>query len=204
VNQHVKPRTAKVFIYQGDDLARLAELRQAAEVARRTVRRAEENGAPLRVGDEAPSAGVEEAAYDAFVEEAAPRAVEVKVRHIGRRRFRDLCLEHPPRKVDVSRTGEDGTVQTVQETHPDDALYDVNVATFGEALLRFVDDDVRTIVAPEFPTSAARQAFLDDELSDGDFDTLWITAYHLNRGMSGDPLSSRYSVGRRSSSETSS
>ena len=35
----LKPREAEVLIYQGDDLARLAELRQAAEVAQRRVER---------------------------------------------------------------------------------------------------------------------------------------------------------------------
>ena len=127
----LKPREAEVLIYQGDDLARLAELRQAAEVAQRRVERDEKS--PRRTGDEVPSADEEKAAFDAFVEEAA---------------------------------------------------------------------SIRTIVEPEFPTKAALTRFLDDQITEGDFDTLWLTAFGANRGASGNPLDHRYSTGSRSSTET--
>lgn len=189
---NIKPRAAEVVIYQGDDLAHLAELRQAAETAQRIVdrhRTAVEDG-NARFGD-APSAEAEKAAYDEFVAEAAERALTVEVRAIGRRRFRDLLEEHPPRKVKVKRT-EDGREREVEEDHPDDASYGVNLVTFSEALLTYVDDGVRTITAPEFGSRKAVQAFLDDDLSEGDFDTLFMTAYFLNRGSSGDPKGTVY------------
>ena len=196
----LKPREAEVLIYQGDDLARLAELRQAAEVAQRRVERDEKS--PRRTGDEVPSADEEKAAFDAFVEEAAKRAVVVRLRAIGRKRFRELVAEHEPRKVTVKRIGEDGVEREVEETHPEDEMFGVNTSTFPDALLRFTDGDVRTIVEPEFPTKAARDAFLDDQLTEGDFDTLWVTAFGANRGSSGNPLDHRYSTGSRSSTET--
>ena len=196
----IKPRTAEVVIYQGDDLARLAELRQAAEVARRAVeqhRKASENGS-ARMGD-APSAETEQDAYDAFVEEAAERAVTVEIRAIGRKRFKTLLEEHPPRKV--KQKDDKGVEQDVD--HADDAPYGVDVTTFPEALLSFIDSDepsVRTIAAPKFEGRKAVQAFIDDELADGDFETLWNTAYMLNRGSTGDPKASRY--GSRSTTAT--
>lgn len=171
----IKPREGEYVIYQGDDLPRIAEARQRLEVARRNAAVAE--GAPLRVGDEAPSVDDAEDAYRAVVEETADRAVVVKVRAIGRRRFRALMLAHPPRTDDEGKT------------HPDDAPYEVNVETFPEALLRFIDDEddtVRTIAEPDL-TPAKLRAFVEDDLADGDFDGLWLTAYYLNRSPGADP-----------------
>ncbi|MGZ8723174.1 MAG: hypothetical protein ACXWYG_03915 [Aeromicrobium sp.] len=202
----IKPREAEVVIYQGDDLARLAELRQAAESARRLVEAHETaaNDGAARMGD-APSAEAEQDAYDAFVEEAADRALVVKLRAIGRRRFRALMAAHPPRQVEVTRTDENGVERTVTETHPDDAPYEVDTEVFPEALLTYVDSedpDYRTIAAPEFKGSKSAQAFIDDELSEGDFDGMWITAYYLNRSPSADPKARRYSNASPRSNET--
>ena len=101
----LKPRTATIPIYQGDDAERLAELRMAVAVAERQAMQS--NGAPRRGGDSDPAEAIKaaQAAYDAFVDEAAERAVEVVVRSIGRRRFRDLVAAHPPRKEKNSTTG---------------------------------------------------------------------------------------------------
>lgn len=183
----IKPREAEIVIYQGDDLARLADLRRTAEAATRAGA-----GNSLRVGDDG-AGQAERDAYDAFVDEAAERAVVVKVRAIGRKRFRDLMAEHPPRKVD----GEDGP-----ETHEDDAPYDVNTDSFPEALLAFRDGDVSTIVSPEFGTSAAARDFLENDIADGDFESLWVGAYFLNRAPSADPKASRFSTGSPRLNET--
>lgn len=205
----IKPREAEIVIYQGDDLTRLAELRKSAELARRAARRAaeQEQAAPLRLGDESPASDdatlPEEAAYDAAVEEAAERAVIVRIRAIGRRRFRDLMAEHPPRKVTVKR-GEGDDEREVEEAHPDDASFDVNTETFGPALLGFVDLDdpeIRTIAEPEFSRKALT-AFLDDEISEGDFEGMWVAAYYLNRSPSADPKASRYSTASPRSTAT--
>lgn len=204
---NLKPRTAEIVIYQGDDLAHLADLRRKAEAAQRAadLYRSTVDDGTARAGDDAPSAAAEKAAYDAFVDEAAERAVIVRLQAIGRRRFRTLVTEHPAREVDAVRTGEDGEQVTVRETHPDDAAYGVNVDTFPDALLNFVDeqdDSICTIVSPEFASAAKRRAFLEDEMADGDFEQAWVTAYFLNRSPGADPKARRYSTDSPRSIET--
>lgn len=173
----LKPRTTSVVIYQGDDLEQLAELRRA-------VTRAEtaSAGAPLRGGDAVPGAA-EKAAYDAFVDEAAGRAVEVVMEAIGSTRFADLMLAHPPREVD----GEDG-----KRIHEDDEPFGVNTLTFGKALLAHRDEK-RTIVSPDVSEADLRE-FLDDECSEGDVERLWTAAYYLNRTPGADPKDTRFST----------
>jgi hypothetical protein len=193
MSELLKPRTATVVIYQGDDLETLGDLRREAERADRRVEEHRRSGAPRRDGDELPSAKPQKDAYDAFVAEAAERAVTVTLRALGRRRFRDLVADHPPR---ISKDDEGN-----ETTHPDDG-YGVNAETFPMALLTFVDSDMRTITEPEFSTSAALREFLDDVISEGDFDSLWTTAYFLNRSPGADPKVSRYSTDSPSSVET--
>lgn len=175
----IKPRSAQVVIYQGDDLQRLTDLRRDAEVKQRIADRPRAETA--RAGDDAtPQADAQAArdAYDAFVAEAAGRAVTVEVHALPRKKFRGLMADHAPRKVD----GEDGT----QVTHADDAPFDVNVDTFGEPFL------VASIFDPQFDSKAEAVDFLDS-LSEGEFDTLFAAAYLLNRSPIADPRSSRYS-----------
>ena len=180
----ITPRTATCVIYQGDDLERLAELRREVDVAQRQAEQASK--APRRGGDEIPSAQAAQDAYDAFVDEAAERAVEVHVTALRRKRFRKLMAEHPPRKVD----GEKG-----KEPHPDDEVYDVNVETFGEVFLPL------SITSPAFDTPDDLEDFID-ELSDGDYDRVFSTAYWLNRAPGGDPKATRYSPASLNSDET--
>ena len=188
----IKPRTTSVVIYQGDDLERLGELRREAEIAQRAVDEAADK--PRRMGD-APTAQAERDAYDAFVEEAAERATVIEIRSIGRKRFRDLLADHPPRMVKDAE-GKD-------VTHEDDSLFEVNMETFPDALLTYVSGDVRTIVAPTFPTSTDLREFVDNDLAYGDFDRLFTTAYMLNKAEGVDPKGTRYSSGIRSSDVTS-
>ena len=195
MSELLKPRTATVVIYQGDDLETLGDLRREVDRAERRVEEQRRSGAPRRDGDEIPNTQPQRDAYDAFVEEAAGRAVTVTLRALGRRRFRDLVADHPPR----TSTDEDGT----ETTHHEDAGYEVNADTFPMALLTFVDGDVRTITEPEFSTSAALRDFLDDVISEGDFTSLWTTAYFLNRSPGADPKVSRYSTTSLSSDATS-
>lgn len=204
----IKPRSVSKVIYQGDDIARLSELYRAAESARQFAVAGVEDA---RAGDDEPSvARQRQDEYDAFVDEAAERAVTVTLQAIGRRRFRDLMAAHPPRVVDVPgepTTDADGAEvpgPVRQVTHEDDADYEVNTETFPDALLTYVDPDspaVRTVASPDFADSAAVAAFLDDEIADGDYDELWVTAYHLNRLPSADPKASRFSPESRSSGE---
>lgn len=189
---NLKPRTTSVVIYQGDDLDRLAELRRAAEQAKRIVAEAKKSGT-ARMGDEEDDQPAKDA-YDTFVEEAAERALIVQLRSIGRTRFRKLLAAHPPRMVEA-----DGK----QVAHEDDTGYEVNTETFPDALLRYNTDGIRTIVNPELTDKAGYDEFLDEEVAEGDFDSLWVAAYWLNRAPGADPKASRYSIDSPSSDETS-
>lgn len=190
-------RTAEVPIYKGGDLQRLSELRQAADVADRLHQQAIKSGT-LRGGD--AGAQAEKAAYDAFVAEAADRAEIVKLRALGRKQWRALLDEHPPRRVPRLIDG----AQT-EVVHDDDEEFGVNTATFSEALLAYIDpnrEDMRTIIEPEFPTKAALTDWLDD-ISGGDFDRLFLTAFTLNGSVGYDPKETVYSPTSPTSSETS-
>jgi hypothetical protein len=186
----LKPRTATIPIYQGDDTERLAELRMAVAIAERQAQIA--SGAPKRGGDDDPQAAVNaaQAEFDAFVDEASERAIEVVVRAIGRRRFRDLLAEHPAREVD----DKDGK----KVTHEDDREYGVNVETFAPALLLFAEageDGVRTIMGPSEVTKSPTvlRDFLDDEVTEGDYEKIFTVAYWINRAPGSDPKELRYS-----------
>lgn len=202
----LKPRTATIPIYQGDDTERLSELRMAVAIAERQAeikrqQHANADSGPRRRGDSvgvsieevvAADAAVQAAedAYDAFVDEAAERAVEVQVRAIGRRRFRDLVAAHPPRKVKDDE-GKD-------VTHDDDAPFGVNVADFAPALLGFAEageEGVRTILAPAEAVKSAKalEDFLEDDLTDGDYEKVFQVAYWINRAPGSDPKELRFS-----------
>lgn len=203
----LKPRTATIPIYQGDDTERLAELRMAVAVAERqaAIKREQwadsQRGGPRRTGDDfavtlehvqQADANVEDAkaAYDAFVDEAAERAVEVVVRAIGRRRFRELVAAHPQRMVKNDK-GE-------ESPHDDDFEFGVNVETFAPALLTFAeagDEGVRTVLEPAdaIKSTKALGDFLDDDLTDGDYEKVFRVAYWINRAPGSDPKELRYS-----------
>ena len=169
----LKPRTASVVIYQGDDLEQIADLHRAAEhAASRT------EGSPNRLGDVDESQAAKDA-HDAFIEEAADRAVVVHLKMLGRRRFRDLMAEHPPVK------GND-----------DDEGFEVHVGTFADKFLPL------SFVLVDGPEPVADVVGFLDELSDGDFDRLFATAYWLNRAPGSDPKELIYSAARRSSDAT--
>jgi hypothetical protein len=198
----LKPRTTTVVIYQGDDLEHLAELHRAvvraeavAEAAVADAKTAAKS--PLRTGDEAPStqgeAGAVKAAqeaYNAYVDEAAERAIVVRLSTIGRR-FRSLLAEHPARTHEV-----DGKPETVE----DDEVYGVNTETFPLALLAFSNNGARTTSLDPAVSDADLAAFLD-EVPDGDFETLWQTAYWLNRARGSDPKDSKFSTASLRSGE---
>lgn len=197
----LKPRTATVVLYQGDDMERLAELRRDADAAEYQARADLQSAAraPLREGDEQPleafRAAVQPAreALNAFVDEAADRAVEIRLQAIGSTRFAELLLAHPPRKVQV-----DG--KTVD--HEDDAAFAdylshfgildgaVNTATFPKALLKHREGR-RTIIDPDLSEDELAE-FLDEECSEGDIDAMWRPAYLLNRAVAVDPKEGKF------------
>lgn len=224
----VKPKTDSHLIYQGDDYERLVEMRKRVDVAERVaaeeIERASEKARTenARSGDLDPIVEARKQAeaevkplrdeYDALVAEAAERALEIRVRHIGPKRFAQLVLEHPPRTVTEERPaateGEPPTL--VEVVHPDDRLWSVNTETFPWALLQYVDpetldpdnpdDEVRTIVDPRFDNERRLQRFLEDEVPEGEFDQIWVKAFLVNRQPSADPKASTYSTGSRTSS----
>lgn len=213
---HLKPRSTTVTLYQGDDMDRLAHLKRAVDIAERL---AQQDG-NARAGDESvdENEDVKAArdAFDAFVDDAAGRALSVELHSIGNLNFVNLVAAHPPRRVAVEvepvlmerALGEDEAQPIPQlpsapkmVDHDDDAWCGVDTTTFPRALLTFIEADVpddeepaRTIASPEFPTPTKLARFVDRELAEGDFEQIWITAYHLNRNPSADPKAARYSA----------
>lgn len=185
----LKPRTATVVLYQGDDLEQLADLRREVAFAEHAAEQAAKG--PRRGGDEIPSADAEKAAYDAFVTVAAERAVEVHLEAIGSLRFNALVQEHEPR------------VERDEKNKPHiadaDADYGVNTLTFPRALLTFADGDRRTITGPD-EVLADVGDFVDD-MSAGQLDTLFDAAYWLNRTRGVDPKVTMFSTGSPSPNE---
>lgn len=193
----LKPRTATIPIYQGDDAETLSMLHMKVQIAERNAEEARQSGSASRHGDD-PLAEVAKAKaeYNDFLDDAAERAVMVRIESIGKRRFRNLLAAHPARKVKNAK-GED-------VDHDDDFEYGVHSETFPLALLTFAEagtEGVRTIVEPEFKSSKALQDFLDDEVTDGDFERLWQNAYWLNRAPGSDPKALRYSLSTNETSE---
>lgn len=177
----LKPRTAEKLIFHGDDMERLTGLRNAVVRAEAAKVQAEDEAerasrGPRRAGDDLPDISEKVAAleaaqadYDAATDEAAARAVLVRLSAIGSKRFRALLAEHPAREDDDT-----------------DAEFGVNVETFPRALLSFRDGDVRTIIDPDVSAEDLAE-FLDDECSDGDFEELWVLAFWLNKAQGVDP-----------------
>jgi hypothetical protein len=192
----LKPRITSVPIYQGDDLEHLAELRMAAEIAGRKVDMAAQKAPrPLRDGDTSPAeelaqqAAAARDAYDAFVDQAAERAVIVEIQALGHVRWAALVAKHQP------RTRQSDGEELVE---PDDADYGVDTTSFPQALLTYLEDERRTIVGPaELLEAAALVEFLA-EISDGDYERLWTSGYWLNRAPGVDPKDTQFSADSRS------
>jgi hypothetical protein len=195
-----------VPIYADGDRERLRELEAAVEVAKRNAK--VKAGVSPRGGDAVPDEEVTaaEAAFDAFVDEAAGRAEAWGLDHIGFREFRQLLKDHPPRTT--TETAEDGS--TKEKTDPIDALWGVNTETFPEALLLFVnpkDPDVRTVVElKQGNVNIAKNADKLEKrigrLSEGQFDALWTKAFLLNKAGVNDPKLERFSPATPRSNET--
>lgn len=186
-----------VLLYADGDFEKLAELRNRVGIAERQALTARTE--PRRLGDKDTTDSdvtATKAAFDEFVEQAAERAEEWIVEHIGNEEWRKLLVDHPARKI--TRPGPDG--KDIEADHPEDADWGINTETFGKALLLFVDPE-----DPEHRTiHKAGDIKLDGlarrikRLSAGQFETLWATAYALNTGGVSDPKFARYSLTRES------
>ena len=168
----ISRRVDSVYIWQGDDLARIKELRARAEEAAK----AEATG-PRLMGEKSEAREFAEE-HDEFVAEAKARAIKVTIREVGRRRWRELMNEHPPRPDNES-----------------DAQLGVNEDSFSEALVR------ASIIEPMFPTVEELDEFVDN-LNAGVFDQLYVRAFTLNRSGVVDPKASLASELIRRSDET--
>lgn len=189
-----------VLIYADGDFEMLAELRQKVAIAERNHDAA--TRAPRRFGDEdSTTADVEaaEAAYDAAVDQAAERAEEWVVESIGWEEWRDLLAAHPPREI---RVGDGGQAEMVLD--PADADWGVNIETLPKALLLWVDpeDGEHRTIQKAGDVDLGGLGRRIRRLSEGQFETLWATAWALNKGGISDPKAVRYSTGTPRYDET--
>lgn len=112
--------------------------------------------------------------HDALVAEAEAQALHVTLRALKRSAWKALIAEHPPR-----------------EGNKEDAALGANEDTLKDALV------AASIVSPDLSADDL------DDLSDADFDRLYITAFALNRGTVAAPKANLASRMRQESSETS-
>lgn len=183
----VKPRTATVVIYQGDDLARLAQLDRRVEETEAAIKRAEKARGGTRLmyeDDPVETARAEHdaamAERDAFAAEAEPRGVTVALHAVPRKKWRELARKHPARP-DV----------------PTDSM-GVDMDDFPDALLPLSIDREQSTIEGDL------DEFLES-LSDYDYyDRLFLTSFALNRGSAtADPTLRLGSEPSQTSDETS-
>jgi hypothetical protein len=154
----ITPRTDTVVILQGDDDEELRRLQARAEA----LKPKKDAPTPPRTLDERD--GYTEALAEAreFAAEAEERGVKVVLRALGRKTWRDLIAQHPP------RDGESA-----------DKELGANADAFGEAL-------VPLCMASPAGSPEECRAFLDS-LNEGQFGDLAVRAWRLNMGRGSDP-----------------
>lgn len=140
-------RSETVTFLRGDDEAKLRELRTAAD----------------RLEEGSPERAKAAEAHDVFAKTADRRGTKVTMRSVGRKTWRRLLNEHPPR-----------------EGNEDDQRLGANVEEFGEAAVK------ACLASPTFSNDEDRDAFLDT-LSEAQFGRLEISAFALNTSIGADP-----------------
>lgn len=184
----VTRRYDDVPIFQGDDAERIEETR--AHLNRAMVTAASPRAPrPLRVGDEVDDGRDQlvaaAKALDELVAECLPRAVIVRVQALGRRTWRALLLDYPPRpgneRDEELGYDQDAMAQAVL-AYRDDATGEHTIAhvRLGEQ-----DEDA----GERFGSKAEVEEWLD-ELNDGNFTQLAVAAIDVNEGGSPDPKAS--------------
>lgn len=169
----LKPRIATVWLYQGDDIDRLQQLADDVNTWQERLDDAREAAktAPPRgmldtddpVSEASASLRAAQEAHDAFLTEAKPRAVKVVIEALGRKKWKALVDDHPPRDD--------------QEV---DKLIGVNDEEFREVLVPL------SMVEPKFDTTGECADFLD-ALSMGQYRQIYVTAFGLNTANGADP-----------------
>lgn len=179
----LKPQTKTVVLYQGDDLARIDELQEAVASA---ISQGKPEGDASATMDEADPSQDAAKAHDDFVTEAETRAVKIEVQVLGRRQWRSLVAEHPPRMETKTVPGEgDEPAKVTEVVHSDDATVGFNTESMADPLV------AASVIG--FDTSVDRDSFIDG-LSDRNFMKVYGAAVYLNCGVIADPkadLSSR-------------
>jgi hypothetical protein len=162
----IQPRTATVTIYQGNYLDEIAFLRRKIEAAQEA-----EKGDPTpRLLSEIPESLQLVREHDALVAEAEKTAIVVKLVHIGRKRYHDLMVKHPPRTSD----------DVPKETRDADVDLGRDQDGFFEDLVPM------SIIEPAFDDDTDRQRFLED-LAPVDWERIKWAAYSLNEVATADP-----------------
>jgi hypothetical protein len=156
----IEPRIWKRTILQGEDEARLAEL--DAEVDRLEV-------ASRRSGGSTEALEAALAARNEFAVEAEGRGVAVTLRAVGRKKWRELVEQNPPREGDEA-----------------DQKAGINLDTFPESL-------VPACITGPTMGEGEMDDFLDS-LSPAQFDTLALAAWSLHKSLGADPKERRLSV----------
>lgn len=188
----IQPRSAVVTIYGGDYLDRIRHLERRAQALEGAIDDAkkEEAEQPRLSHEVAESVRLTEEhdrivdERDALRDEAEESALHVRVQALGRREWKALIAEHPPRKA-----GEGATEQEAKS----DALSGVNDETFKDALV------AASLAGPEGVTAEDL-----DQLADVDYDRIYLTAFAMNRGTAPDPKASLVSRLTQKNDETSS
>lgn len=175
----IQPRSAIVTIYGGDYLDRIRHLERLAEAAKD----ASDDEGP-RLNSEVPEYLELARQHDELVKEAEESALHVRVQALGRREWKALIAAHPPRTV------KDGATEAQERS---DALTGANDETLKDALV------AASVIEPEGITPEEL-----DQLSDVDFDRIYLTAFAMNRGSAPDPKASLVSRLTKKSDETSS
>jgi hypothetical protein len=186
----VTPRTRSIVLLQGEDEEELdtlrdraAELRQKADSLKPKQGQRPAAVGLLTEGDdssaaEAAAVAAEKAADD-FAAAAALRGVKVIMRSLGRKKWRDILKNHPPREGDAQ-----------------DRVARYNVDTAPE-------DIVPACLASPALADAEREEFLDS-LTDGQFQQIAWLAHIVNQGVGADPTQRLLSTSSQTSDETSS
>jgi len=164
-----EPRTSVVTIYQGDYLDRIRhiERKYAAAVEAEKV-------APTALAVDGSEVAALAAEHESLVKKADETAVDIKIVALGRKVWRALVAEHPPR---------DG--------NKDDLSVGVNEEAFRDPLV------AASIVSPELTDDDL------DQLSDVDHERLYMSCWALNRLAATAPKARLDSQPNRKNDETS-
>lgn len=173
----IERKTDVVTIYPGDYLSRIRHLERRAKAAQDAA-----DAGSLTL-DEAPDYLDIARQHDELVEEANAASTEIVVQALPRRQWKALCAKYPPRTVEKDGVTEDVAKADIRVGVNEEAFKEALV--FGETLeINGVEVEVKSIVAPDLTAEDI------ENLSDADFDRVYLNAFACNRSMAADPKAS--------------